>query len=229
MTGVQTCALRSIVSGANTDSPFVKPPSNTTFYVTATDPANGCVYKDSINVNVISSLQYVQATATPDTIKYGDTTQLNTIYTQASSLYWNPDSTLSDTAIANPWADPRVTTTYTVNVIDNNGCKVQKDVTVYILRTPCESSKLYVPNAFSPNNDGKNDVLYVRGNLIQTMYFAVYDRWGQKVFETRDQNTGWDGTYKGKKLDPAVFGWYLDGTCEVGEKFFKKGNVTLLR
>ncbi len=218
-----------IVTGANTDSPFVKPPSNTTFYVTATDPANGCVYKDSINVNVISSLQYVQATATPDTIKYGDTTQLNTIYTQASSLYWNPDSTLSDTAIANPLADPRVTTTYTVNVIDNNGCKVQKDVTVYILRTPCESSKLYVPNAFSPNNDGKNDVLYVRGNLILTMYFAVYDRWGQKVFETRDQNTGWDGTFKGKKLDPAVFGWYLDGTCEVGEKFFKKGNVTLLK
>ena len=187
------------------------------------------MYKDSINVNVISSLQYVQATATPDTIKYGDTTQLNTIYTQASSLYWNPDSTLSDTAIANPLADPRVTTTYTVNVIDNNGCKVQKDVTVYILRTPCESSKLYVPNAFSPNNDGKNDVLYVRGNLILTMYFAVYDRWGQKVFETRDQNTGWDGTFKGKKLDPAVFGWYLDGTCEVGEKFFKKGNVTLLK
>jgi gliding motility-associated-like protein len=86
-----------------------------------------------------------------------------------------------------------------------------------------------VPNAFSPNNDGKNDVLYVRGNFIQTMYFTVYDRWGQKMFETRNQNEGWDGTYKGKKLDPAVFGWYVEGTCEVGEKFFKKGNVTLLR
>ncbi len=218
-----------ILTGAATDSPLVKPPSNTTFYVTATNPANGCVYKDSININVISSLQYVVATATPDTIKYGDTTQLNTIYTQAASLYWDPDSTLSDSTIADPKADPRAITTYTVNVTDNNGCKVKKQVTVYILYTPCASSNLYIPNAFSPNNDGKNDKLYVRGNFIQSMYFAVYDRWGQKVFETRDQNTGWDGTFKGKKLDPAVFGWYVEGTCEVGEKFFKKGNVTLLR
>jgi gliding motility-associated-like protein len=218
-----------VVSGVNTDSPYVKPPSNTTFYVTAIDSANGCRYKDSININVISSLQYVLATATPDTIKYGDTTQLNTIYTQAASLYWNPDSSLFSTTIANPLADPRQVTTYTVNVTDNNGCKVEKDVTVYILYTPCSSTNLYVPNAFSPNNDGKNDVLYVRGNFIQTMYFTVYDRWGQKMFETRNQNEGWDGTYKGKKLDPAVFGWYVEGTCEVGERFFKKGNVTLLR
>lgn len=106
---------------------------------------------------------------------------------------------------------------------------MDKQVTVYIEYTPCSSTNLYVPNAFSPNNDGKNDVLYVRGNFIQTMYFTVYDRWGQKMFETRNQNEGWDGTYKGKKLDPAVFGWYVEGTCEVGEKFFKKGNVTLLR
>jgi gliding motility-associated-like protein len=218
-----------IVSGAITDSPFVKPPKNTTFYVTATDSATGCVYKDSINVNVISSLQYVLATATPDTIKYGDTTQLNTIYTQAASLYWDPDSSLLSTKIANPLADPRIVTTYTVHVIDNNGCKADKQVTVYIEYTPCSSTNLYVPNAFSPNNDGKNDMLYVRGNFIQTMYFTVYDRWGQKMFETRNQNEGWDGTYKGKKLDPAVFGWYVEGTCEVGEKFFKKGNVTLLR
>jgi gliding motility-associated-like protein len=218
-----------VLSGANTDSPFVKPPSNTTFYVTAIDSAYGCTYKDSININVISSLQYVLATATPDTIKYGDTTQLNTIYTQAASLYWNPDSSLFSTTIANPLADPRQVTTYTVNVTDNNGCKVDKQVTVYIEYTPCSSTNLYVPNAFSPNNDGKNDVLYVRGNFIQTMYFTVYDRWGQKMFETRNQNEGWDGTYKGKKLDPAVFGWYVEGTCEVGEKFFKKGNVTLLR
>jgi gliding motility-associated-like protein len=219
-----------MLSGGSTDSPFVKPPANTTFYVTATNLTTGCVYKDSVNINVISSLQYVLATATPDTINYGDTTQLNTIYTQAASLYWNADTSfITATDIAAPSADPRETTTYTVNVTDNNGCKIQKQVTVYIERTPCKSSNLYVPNAFSPNNDGKNDVLYVRGNLIQSMYFAVYDRWGQKMFETRDQNTGWDGTYKGKKLDPAVFGWYIEGTCEVGEKFFKKGNVTLLR
>jgi gliding motility-associated-like protein len=98
-----------------------------------------------------------------------------------------------------------------------------------VVRTPCASSHIYVPNAFSPNNDGKNDKLFVRGNFIQDLYFTVYDRWGQKMFETRDINTGWDGTFHGTRQDPAVFGWYAEGTCESGEKYFQKGNVTLLR
>ena len=69
----------------------------------------------------------------------------------------------------------------------------------------------------------------MRGNFIREVYFTVYDRWGQQVFETRDIGTGWDGTFNGTKLDPAVFGWYVEGTCAAGEKFFKKGNVTILR
>jgi gliding motility-associated-like protein len=221
--------VSAVLSGGTTNSPFVKPPSSTTFYVTAVNPVTGCKYVDSINVHVISSLQSVQVTATPDTINYGDSSQLNTSYTQAASLYWDTAYTLTSSQIANPLAFPRVPTVYRVTVTDNNGCMVKKEVTVYIRYTPCASSNLYVPNAFSPNNDGKNDKLFVRGNFILDMYFTVYDRWGQKVFETRDQNNGWDGTYHGKKLDPAVFGWYIEGTCEPGEKFFKKGNVTLLR
>jgi gliding motility-associated-like protein len=218
-----------VLSGVNTYDPYVRPPSNTTFYVTGVDSVTGCRYTDNISVSVVSSLQYLQATATPDTIMYGDTTQLNTIYTQVSSLYWNADTTLSSTLIPNPTADPKHTTTYTVNATDNSGCKQKKDVTVVVIMAPCASSNLFVPNAFSPNNDGRNDKLYVRGNYIQDLYFAVYDRWGQKVFETKDMNVGWDGTYHGRKLDPAVFGWYIEGTCEQGQKFFKKGNVTLLR
>ena len=100
---------------------------------------------------------------------------------------------------------------------------------VVVLLTPCKESNIFIPNAFSPNNDGKNDVLFVRGNYITKLYFAVYDRWGQKVFETKDMSKGWDGTFKGKRIDPAVFGYYLEGECEGGDKFFKKGNVTLLR
>lgn len=217
-----------ILSGANTSDPFVKPPRDTVYYVTATDSA-GCRYTDSAHIKVVSQLQNVQVTATPDTIRYGDTSQLNVIFSQASSLYWAPDSSLSNLGSPDPLAWPKMPDTYWVTVIDSSGCVVKKPVSVYILLTPCASSNLFVPNAFSPNNDGKNDVLYVRGNYIQQMYFAVYDRWGQKVFETRNQNTGWDGTYNGKKLDPSVFGWYLEGTCDAGEKFFKKGNVTLLR
>jgi gliding motility-associated-like protein len=86
-----------------------------------------------------------------------------------------------------------------------------------------------MPNGFTPNGDGKNDVLYLRGNNISNVYFAVYDRWGQKVFETRDLAKGWDGVFKGKQLDPAVFAYYGEGECVGGEQFFVKGNVTLIR
>jgi gliding motility-associated-like protein len=219
----------AILSGGNTASPLVKPAVNTTYYVTAVNPVTGCTYRDSITINVISALQNVYANAIPDTIKFGDTSQLHVIYTQAASLRWDADSTLTSTTIDSPKAFPKMSTTYWVNVTDQNGCNVRDSVRVYVIRTPCASSHIFVPNAFSPNNDGKNDKLFVRGNLIQDMYFTVYDRWGQKMFETRDINTGWDGTYHGSKVDPAVFGWYVEGTCDSGEKFFQKGNVTVLR
>jgi gliding motility-associated-like protein len=217
-----------ILSGSNTATPIAKPARNTTFYVTATTPA-GCIYKDSIEVKVISTLQNIQATATPDSIRYGDTSKLKVIYTAATSIVWDLDPSLSSTTVDSPLAYPKTPTLYWVTVTDQNGCRVRDSVRVYLKYTSCESSNIFVPNAFSPNNDGKNDKLFVRGNFIKELYFAVYDRWGQRVFETRDMNTGWDGTYKGTKMDPAVFGWYVEGVCDGGEKFFRKGNVTLLR
>jgi gliding motility-associated-like protein len=218
----------NIVSGSNTATPIVVVSQTTEFTVVATS-AGGCSYSDSASVAISPSQLTVYPTATPDTIMIGDTSQLNMASTHVDSFYWNADTTLSSTYIAAPLAFPRVTTTYTINVSDSNGCKAKKDVIVYVEYPPCAESKLFIPNAFSPNNDGKNDKLFVRGYQILDMYFAVYDRWGQKMFETRDQNIGWDGIYEGKKLPPAVFGWYLEGTCESGDKFFKKGNVTLLR
>jgi gliding motility-associated-like protein len=88
---------------------------------------------------------------------------------------------------------------------------------------------VYIPNGFTPNSDGKNDKWFVRGNDIRKIEIAVYDRWGQKMFSTTDIKEGWDGTFKGKSLDPAVFGWYVEGECVSGDRFFLKGNLTLLR
>ena len=221
--------VSQIVSGGNTATPLVIVSQTTEFKVVVTN-SNGCSYTDSASVALFSNPPTVYATATPDTIMYGDTSQLNVTYSNTvTSFYWDADTTLSSTQITDPLAYPKATTTYTVNVTDSNGCKAKKQLIVHIEYPPCAGSKLYIPNAFSPNNDGKNDKFIVRGTFIQDMYFAVYDRWGQKMFETHDQNTGWDGTFDGKKLAPAVFGWYLEGTCESGDKFFKKGNVTLLR
>jgi gliding motility-associated-like protein len=190
----------------------------------------GCTFTDSIQIDVLSGLPNVNAFATPDTIYFGDTTQLNVSFSATvANILWQPDTTLSNTTIKNPLAYPKETHTYYVTVSDSQGCFKTDSVIVVVLKTPCEESSVYIPNAFSPNDDGKNDVLYVRGNNITNLYFAVYDRWGQKVFETTDVTKGWDGKFKGARLDPAVFGYYAEGDCPGNKKFFKKGNVTLLR
>lgn len=73
-------------------------------------------------------------------------------------------------------------------------------------------------------------LFYVRSRgEIRQFYFAVYDRWGQKVFETYDINTGWDGSFNGENLSPAAFAWYCSGFCENGEDFILKGNVSILK
>jgi gliding motility-associated-like protein len=86
-----------------------------------------------------------------------------------------------------------------------------------------------VPNAFSPNGDGQNDILYVRGYNVQTMLFKVFNRWGEKVFETNDLNIGWNGTYKSEEQEMDVFAWTLNAVLISGEIVERKGNVTLIR
>ncbi|MGB0166870.1 MAG: gliding motility-associated C-terminal domain-containing protein, partial [Luteibaculum sp.] len=93
----------------------------------------------------------------------------------------------------------------------------------------CGPPDLFVPNAFSPNGDNENDLLKVRGAFIRDVLFRVYDRWGQLVFETTNQEIGWDGTFKGKALNPAVYVYYVEGFCVNNERFYMQGNVTLLR
>lgn len=92
------------------------------------------------------------------------------------------------------------------------------------------NQEIYVPNTFTPNNDGYNDIFKVRGPAFAVFYFAVYNRWGQLLYETTDASQGWDGTFKGKDSDPGVFGYYIRAKCSEGsEEIFKKGNVTLIR
>jgi gliding motility-associated-like protein len=89
-------------------------------------------------------------------------------------------------------------------------------------------NEIFVPQAFSPNNDGNNDILYVRGSLKE-FSFSVFNRWGEVVFKTENQNTGWDGTYKGKELNAGVYVFFLSGQDLLGNSFNKKGNITLVK
>lgn len=86
-----------------------------------------------------------------------------------------------------------------------------------------------VPTAFSPNGDGSNDILYVYGYAIESMNFRIYNRWGKKIFESKDQSIGWDGTFNGKEQEMEVYAFTLHVTFIDGTTFYKKGNVTLIR
>ena len=142
-----------------------------------------------------------------------------------TSYTWSPSSGLSCTTCPNPSVSPDETTTYTVITTDSVGCVASDQITIYV----DYEYVIYIPNIFSPNGDGKNDILYVRGKGIKTLYFAIYDRWGEKVFETTDLNNGWDGTFKGKPLNKAVFVYYVKATFVDNSEVEQKGDITLIR
>jgi gliding motility-associated-like protein len=88
---------------------------------------------------------------------------------------------------------------------------------------------IYVPNYFSPNNDGKNDQLCLYSNCFQAVDFSIYDRWGEKVFGTSDPKECWDGNYKGKPMSTAVFAYQLKATLITGRVISQKGAISLAR
>jgi len=122
---------------------------------------------------------------------------------------------------------PQQTTQYELVVKDFKFEETRDTITVYV--EDCFTDEIYVPNIFSPNGDGNNDVLFVRSKYIESLTFSVYNRWGEMVFEGKDINEGWNGEYKGKRCDPAVFVWYLEAVMTNGSVVGLSGNVTLVR
>jgi gliding motility-associated-like protein len=118
---------------------------------------------------------------------------------------------------------------YSVLVTDANNCEVLDSVFIYRSTEDCIPPHIYIPNIFSPNGDGNNDILYVYGKGIEDLSLIIYNRWGEKVFETKDMLNGWDGTHKGKLMDPAVFVYYLKASLEDGQDIDQSGNITLVK
>jgi gliding motility-associated-like protein len=217
----------SILSGDGTNIVWVNPTVTTTYFVTSVTE-NGCVINNAVNVNVDNLPNLTtDAWANNDTIFEGGFTQLN-VTPNGYAYNWIPSEYLNDPNTQFPNASPPVTTTYIVT-INGNGCFKTDTVIVYVTEIICDEPYIFVPNAFTPNGDGINDVLYVRAHPTSEIVFRVYDRWGELVFETFDETIGWNGIFKGKESDPAVFDYYLEVLCPGAEKFFKKGNVTLIR
>jgi len=154
--------------------------------------------------------------------------QVDLIATGTGTTYlWNPIDGVACPDCKMTTAAPIITTTYTVIATNDFGCSISDDV---VIKVGCTDDVVYIPNAFSPNADGNNDVLYVRSKGLKTLnYMRIYDRWGTKIFETNDLNVGWDGTVNGKIAMPGVFVYYMEGACANGQKVELQGNITLVR
>jgi gliding motility-associated-like protein len=216
-----------IISGDSTDVITVSPVMDTWFYVTSVN-GSGCVLVDSVLITVSNlSTSAVNAWADFDTIPENVSVGLHV--TPGGYTYtWTPPGTLDNPTSQNPIASPDATTTYYV-VITDGACTKSDTVTVTVAELICGQPDVYVPNAFTPDANGNNDFVRVRGNNIKELVFRIYNRWGELVFETKDQSQGWDGTFKGRAGDPAVYVYYLDIICIDDETYFEKGNITLIR
>jgi gliding motility-associated-like protein len=199
------------------------------YTVTITDD-HGCKLIDTVIVHDTVSFPPNIQTYADDTVIYNSqTTAIHTTIIPGYSYSWNPSQELASPHLPNSSASPSQTTTYYVTIQDAYGCVYVDSVTIFVIDVLCDESQVFVPNAFSPNGDNNNDVLYVRSNVVKDVYFVVYDRWGEKVFETYDMSKGWDGNFRGRSCDPAVYDYYLKTTCINDIEFIKKGNVTLIR
>jgi gliding motility-associated-like protein len=179
-------------------------------------------------VNVVDLASKVRVTANPTTIENGESTTIRVENCPDCTYSWSPATGLNTTTGSTVIASPTDTTEYTVKVT-SNGCMAELKITINVSGPYCVEPYIFVPTAFTPNGDGVNDVLYVRGRGIDRMTFIIYNRWGQKMFETSDPKVGWDGTFRGKKLPADVYGFYLLANCIDGTTYRKQGNVTLIR
>lgn len=189
--------------------------------------ANGCSHTATTTITNSNGPTAVAGTST--TIMPGGSAPLTS--SGGVSYVWSPATGLSNPNISNPVAQPSTTTNYCVHVTNASGCSDSACVTIYVEAptSPCED--VFVPTAFSPDIDGKNKLECILGsvNCIQTFDFSIYDRWGQKVFETTDASICWDGVYKGKLMNTAVFVYYLEAIFTDGKKINRKGNISLIR
>jgi gliding motility-associated-like protein len=158
----------------------------------------------------------------------GDKATIKVTGCEGCQYLWSPFNTLNSLTDSVVVAMPNDTTIYKV-IASKLGCSVTETIRINVDDVQCEEPNIFVPNAFTPNSDGNNDVLLVRGRWITSLRFVVYNRYGQELFTTNNQLEGWDGTFKGKDLGPDVFGYYLTVRCLDGGNFAKRGNVTLIK
>jgi gliding motility-associated-like protein len=178
-----------------------------------------------LNIELTSSIQYLE----------GEQAQIyanvNFSLDNIESISWYPPEGLSCIDCLNPIVSIQDPSIYALTVVTENGCEERAFVNVLVDK----STDIFIPNIFSPNSDGENEIFMIYANtrnIKQIQTFEVFDRWGEKVFEQfnfqpNDPVHGWDGTLRGDELNPAVFAYYAKVEMIDGRIEFYEGDVYL--
>ena len=211
--------------------------SNTTTARTVATPGASITYRLTATVDygpcILSVADDVRITMQPPVTAFAgnDTVAVSGLPHQLMAsggvnYLWSPVSVLNNASVANPLATLRQDTRFTVLVTDVAGCKASATVLVKVYN----GITYYLPNAFSPNGDGLNEVFRpIPAGIISTEYFRIFSRYGQLIFETSQPMKGWDGTFKGIKQPIGNYVWSIKGMGSDGKVVEKKGNVLLVR
>ncbi len=221
------------IIGSNTESTVtILPNSPNTVYSLTTVNAEGCTFTSLHTVSLLM-VNNVVVSAEPNDIFFGQSTQLMVNPDIPGSTYeWSPSGDFDDPFSANPTVTPSTAgqQTYTVTVVSPDGCEETFTFFLEVREVQCRIENFYVPNMFTPNGDGHNDVFEVHTNAVDDFDLLVFNRWGETVFDSSNSNVnGWDGRFEGIELAPDVYGYCVSVNCAEGEEFVKTGNVTLVK
>ncbi|MEP7238052.1 MAG: choice-of-anchor L domain-containing protein [Ferruginibacter sp.] len=191
--------------------------------------ANGCnsLKKDDV---LISVTRQVIVDAGRDTVlAIGQPLQLNAIdinRVDFTSYEWQPYYGLNNPSIANPVVILDKDITYTIQARTSIGCLATDQIKIQVYKGP----DIYVPNAFTPNNDSKNDILRaIPVGIKDFHYFRIYDRWGSLIFFTTNASYGWDGRIKGTEQPTATYVWMAEGIDYTGKTIQRRGSVIIIK
>ena len=212
-------------------TPVARPQQTTGYQVIGSDSI-GCYYDTGYVKLIVYNYPVVDAGA-DKTIAVGSSTELNAaISADATGIRWQPSAGLSCVTCPNPVANPKQTTTYSVLAINQGGCVQKDEITIFVV---CNNGNIFLPNTFSPNGNGTNDVFYPRGTgLYSIRSMRIFNRWGEPVFEStnfkaNDASKGWNGSYRGKPAPNDVYVYFVEVICENNSVLMYSGNIALIR
>jgi gliding motility-associated-like protein len=210
---------------STTTATTIASPTSSTIYIVTVDAGSGCVFQDTFSVNVFASVK-ADFSFTPQPPIPNTPIQFHNMSTDASFYAWTfGDGASSSETNPKHFYNRSGSFKVCLKASNNTGCP---DSVCKTVETDIHVS-IGVPNAFSPNGDLTNDILLVRGTGIESFILKIFNRWGQKVFETSELNKGWDGTFYGQPQNAEVFAYMLTATFIDGSNTMQKGNITLIR